>query len=353
MMDNTTYDPNWRVIVDAIADPAVVIDHAGTVLHLNPSLVDLFQRARAGNPISLLSREPALLDALKEAGRDARPTVVQLHNRVPVERRLSAIITALSVDEGDERSPAFLIAFRDVTDQERHAKLRAEFVANASHELRTPLASLKLTLETMKGAGRDDAASKDRFLMMMSAQAERMIQLIDDLMSLNRVEMRAHLPPRGSVDVGELLSQVVTTLEALAESSDIAVSLSAPAKPIYVRGEWSELSQVFDNLIQNGIRYGSSGGRVSISLSERADDLVGPRIAIEVADTGIGIAAEHLPRLTERFYRVSAAASRQKGGTGLGLAIVKHIVSRHRGELHIESERGKGSVFTVLLPAAT
>lgn len=353
MMNNTTSDPNWRVIVDALADPAVVIDYVGTVVHLNPLLVDLFPRARAGFPISLMSREPALLEALQEARGNDLPTVVQLHDRVPVERKVSAIITRLLVDESDDRSPAFLIVFRDVTDQERHAKLRVDFVANASHELRTPLASLKLTLETLQGAGRDDAASKEKFLGLMSTQAERMIQLIDDLMSLNRVEMRAHLLPHGSVDIGDLLAQIVTTLAPLAESHGIALSLPMQAEPVYVRGERSELSQVFDNLIQNGIRYGRSGGRVSISIEARGGDLGGPKIAIAVADTGIGIASEHLPRLTERFYRVSAAASRQKGGTGLGLAIVKHIVSRHRGELQIESEPDKGSVFTVLLPPST
>ncbi|MFY0610967.1 MAG: two-component sensor histidine kinase [Hyphomicrobiaceae bacterium] len=351
-MDDMNFNPNWRVIVDALADPAVVIDQAGTVIHLNPLVADLFPRVRAGFPVALLSREPALLDALQEAGRNELPMVVQLHDRVPIERKLSAIITALSVEEIDDRSPAFLIVLRDVTDQERHAQLRADFVANASHELRTPLASLKLTLETLLGAGRDDAEAKQKFLGMMSAQADRMIRLIDDLMSLNRVEMRAHLAPRASVDVGDLLTQTVATLTPLAQSNDITLSLTPPGKPVHVRGDHTELSQVFDNLVQNGIRYGRVGSRVSISVEYPVDVGGQPLVGIAVADTGIGIAAEHLPRLTERFFRVSAAASRQKGGTGLGLAIVKHIVSRHRGELRIESEPGKGSVFTVLLPIA-
>ena len=351
-MDKIASEPNWRVIVDAIADPAVVIDQFGTVIHLNPSLVDCFPRARVGFSISLLSREPALLDAIRTARGNAQRSVVQLHNRVPIERKLTAIITALGVDESSTEYPAFLIVFRDLTDQERHAQLRADFVANASHELRTPLASLKLTVETLQGAGRDDAASMEKFLGMMTVQADRMTQLIDDLMSLNRVEMRAHLSPRDTVDLGELLTHVVQTLEPLAESSGISISLPPIAEPIRIRGERDELNQVFLNLIQNGIRYGREGGSVALSIKRQNSREGGPQIAIAVEDSGIGISKDHLPRLTERFYRVSASASRAKGGTGLGLAIVKHIVSRHRGELLIVSELGKGSVFTVVLPAA-
>ncbi len=347
----TSLEPNWRIIVDAIAEPAVVIDPLGTVVHLNALLVDLFPRARVGFSISLLSREPALLEAIQLAGGNERRTVVQLHDRVPIERKLTAMITALSVDEPSGGYPAFLIVFRDLTDQERHAQLRADFVANASHELRTPLASLKLSVETLQGAGRDDVASKEKFLRTMAAQADRMTQLIDDLMSLNRIEMRAHLSPRDTVDLSELLAQAVQSLEPLAESNGIALSLPAFSGPVRIRGDRDDLHQVFMNLIQNGIRYGHEGGRVSVSVKQVTSAVEGPRIAIAVKDTGIGISQDHLPRLTERFYRVSASASRAKGGTGLGLAIVKHIVSRHRGELRIESELGTGSVFTVVLPA--
>lgn len=350
-MVEKTSDPNWRAVVDAISDPAAVIDHAGAVIHLNPQLADLFPRARIGYSVSLLSREPALLKAIQAARNGELCSVVQLHDRVPVERKLTAIITSMGVDEFEAGKPAFLVVFRDLTDQERHAQLRADFVANASHELRTPLSSLKLLVETLLGAGRDDSASRDRFLGMMAAEADRMTQLIDDLMSLNRVEMRAHLSPRDTVDVGELLTKAVKSLEPMAESSRIELILSPMPEPVRIRGEHDELNQVFLNLIQNGIRYGNEGGSVIIDVEQVQGRVGGPHVAISVKDTGIGISAEHLPRLTERFYRVSASASRAKGGTGLGLAIVKHIVSRHRGELTIESELGKGSVFTVLLPA--
>lgn len=177
-----------------------------------------------------------------------------------------------------------------------------------------------------------------------------MTQLIDDLMSLNRVEMLAHLPPQDTVDIGELLAQVVQALEPLADSNGVNLALLPILDPIRVRGERDELNQVFLNLIQNGIRYGHEGSSVTIDIKQTHDPVGGSRTAISVADTGIGIAADHLPRLTERFYRVNASASRAKGRTGLGLAIVKHIVSRHRGEFLVESELGKGAVFTVLLP---
>ena len=347
----TASEPNWRIIVDAIADPAVVIDSIGTVIHLNSLLVDLFPRARIGHSISLLSREPAFLEAMQMARGNDQRLVVQLHDRVPVERKISAMFTALNLDEQGTGYPCCLIVFRDLTDQERHAQLRADFVANASHALRTPLASLKLSVETLQGVGRDDVIYRKKFLDTMSAQADRMTQLIDDLMSLNRVEMRAHLSPRETVDVHELLAQAVQSLKSLAESNGISISLPASPDPVRVRGDSDELHQVFLNLIQNGIRYGREGGSVSIHIDRHAGSPDGSQIAVKVKDTGIGIDRDHLPRLTERFYRVNASASRAKGGTGLGLAIVKHILSRHRGELLIESELGKGSIFTVILPA--
>lgn len=350
-MNQSTSEPNWRTIIDAFPDPSLIIDKPGTVLHLNPPLVDLFPRARIGQSIALVSREPALLQAIQSPRNAETRAVVQLHDRVPIIRKLTAIITGLSVDEYRSGEPAFLIVFRDLTDQERHAQLRADFVANASHELRTPLASLKLIIETLQGAGRHDEARKEKFLGMMAAQAVRMNQLIDDLMSLNRVEMRAHLSPRDFVELTDLINQVAETMTPLADSQGIALNVVEAAGPIRVRGDREELIQVFQNLIQNGIRYGRRGGSVTMSFRQIKDSTPRPLVAVAVADTGIGIPPEHIPRLTERFYRVSAAASREKGGTGLGLAIVKHIVSRHRGELQIDSELTKGSTFTVVLPA--
>jgi two-component system phosphate regulon sensor histidine kinase PhoR len=245
-----------------------------------------------------------------------------------------------------------LLQFRDTSEQSRLAQLRADFIANASHELRTPLASIKGFIETLQGPARDDAPARTRFLEIMATQAHRMNRILDDLLSLSRIEMRAHLRPEGEVDAGELVAQVIRGLEPLAREAEVTLSLRPSTALARVRGDRDELEQVLQNLIHNAIKYGRKSGTVDIELTERAA-AKGRRhaLAITVRDDGPGIAPEHLPRLTERFYRVDTARSREKGGTGLGLAIVKHILNRHRGELEITSEVGRGSQFTIVLEA--
>ena len=352
--DEDRLEPSWRVIVDAMADPALVLDEGGIVVHHNPFVADLYPRVRVGQNVTLLSREPDLLAAIDKARYADERMVVHLHDRVPVTRRVSAILSRLNVDAPPQGSPAILVVLRDLTDQEKHAQMRTDFIAHASHELRTPLASLKLIVETLQGPAKEDPEKRGRFLSMMLVQATRMAQLIDDLLSLSRVEMRAHLPPRGRVELAELLETVVQTVEPLAEANGIAVRLENSAGSTVVRGEREELAQVFQNLVQNAIRYGKSGGHVCVALSHCEGQNSGRSATrVAVCDDGIGIASEHIPRLTERFYRVSATDSRAKGGTGLGLAIVKYIVQRHRAELDIESELGSGSTFTVTFPESS
>jgi two-component system phosphate regulon sensor histidine kinase PhoR len=243
------------------------------------------------------------------------------------------------------------VQFRDLSEQDRLAQMRSDFIANASHELRTPLASLRGFIETLEGPASEDSAARKRFLSIMSAQAARMTRILDDLLSLSRIEMRAHVPPTGNVSVGAVLKEVCQGMEPLAHEAGISINLNLPqTPPLQVRGERDELVQVFQNLVQNAIKYGRRGGRVDVSLKvDPATSPRRPRLLASVADDGPGIEAEHLPRLTERFYRVDTATSREKGGTGLGLAIVKHILNRHRGDLKISSEVGKGSTFTVSL----
>jgi two-component system, OmpR family, phosphate regulon sensor histidine kinase PhoR len=341
---------SWRAVVDALADPAIALNAAGLVVHHNPLAAELFPRVRPGQPISHLSRSPELLEAVDQArGPEAR-IAVQLQDRVPFQRRVSAMITALAVDGPAATTPTRLVVFRDVTDQEKLAQMRADFIAHASHELRTPVASLRGYVETLQGAARDDPKARERFLAIMATQAIRMTRLIDDLLTLSRVEMRVHVPPRGVVDLNEVIGFVAETLEPLAQASEVALKLVPWPGSARVRGEHEELVQVFQNLVQNAIKYGRKGGTAEVRIGRE-----GPgrgrvqQFAVSVSDDGPGIASEHLPRLTERFYRVSAAASREKGGTGLGLAIVKYVVNRHRGELKISSTVGVGSTFTVLL----
>jgi two-component system phosphate regulon sensor histidine kinase PhoR len=273
--------------------------------------------------------------------------------RVPVERRLLATMVPLELSGAGGSEPSLLITFRDLTEQDRLARMRADFVANASHELRTPLASLKGYVETLQGNARDDADARTRFLKIMAEQAERMSRLVDDLLSLSRVEMREHLPLSGEAELGFLLAEVTKTLEPLASAAGVTLHLSRGDGDALVRGDGDELTQVFQNLVQNAIKYGRGGGKVEIRLTRQPAASGRPAgFRVDVSDDGPGIPPQHLPRLTERFYRVSAAASREKGGTGLGLAIVKHILNRHRGELLIRSQLGQGSTFSVVLPSA-
>ena len=245
-----------------------------------------------------------------------------------------------------------VITVHDLTPIRRVEEMRADFVANVSHELRTPLAALTGFIDTLQGPARDDPAARERFLGIMQAQAWRMARLIDDLLSLSRIELRAHQRPDTPVDLVPIVRQVVDGLQTLARDRDVAVEVTAPAEPLMVLGDRDELIRLFENLIENGLKYGASGKRVDIALT-RVDAPDGKGEArVSVRDYGPGIAAEHLPRLTERFYRVDVGESRAQGGTGLGLALVKHILNRHHGRLTIDSKEGEGATFTVRLPLA-
>jgi two-component system phosphate regulon sensor histidine kinase PhoR len=247
-----------------------------------------------------------------------------------------------------------MLQFRDTSEQERLAQLRADFIANASHELRTPLASIRGFIETLEGPARNDDVARVRFLSIMATQAARMNRILDDLLSLSRIEMRAHLRPEHKVDLGELVAHVVHGLEPLATQAEIRLNFAPPAAPAMVRGDRDELEQVMQNLVHNAIKYGRHGGTVDVTIDRRrATKVTRAACTVSVRDDGPGIAPEHLPRLTERFYRIDTARSRAQGGTGLGLAIVKHILNRHRGELEITSEVGRGSQFTVILDSLT
>jgi two-component system phosphate regulon sensor histidine kinase PhoR len=227
--------------------------------------------------------------------------------------------------------------------------MRADFIANASHELRTPLATLSGFIETLQGPAREDTAARERFLAIMRAQATRMARLIDDLLSLSRIELNAHLRPDKEVDLVPLIRQTIDGLQTLARDRGVEVRVTAPERLI-VHGDRDELLRVFENLIENGLKYAPSGKRLDVTLA--ASEGAKGEAHVAVRDYGPGIAPEHLPRLTERFYRVDVVDSRAQGGTGLGLALVKHILARHRGRLTIESVPGEGATFTALMPLA-
>lgn len=345
-------DSSWHLVVDAVPEPAIVLDSAGYVMHANRRAEDLFGARRRGGHVASMSRDPELLEAVDKALASGVMAAVELHERVPVERRLLATVAPLERPRSGAAGPSLLISFRDLSEQDRLTRMRADFVANASHELRTPLASLRGFVETLQGAAKDDAQARERFLKVMNEQAERMTRLIDDLLSLSRVEMREHLPLSERVDLNDAVVHVIQALQPIATQAGTGIEFHRLEGPAVIRGDRDEIVQVFQNLVQNAIKYGRPGGRIDVRVTREAAGGGRPaRFVAAVTDDGPGIAPQHLPRLTERFYRVSAAASREKGGTGLGLAIVKHILNRHRGELTITSKLGEGSTFAVVLPA--
>jgi two-component system phosphate regulon sensor histidine kinase PhoR len=338
----------WQAALDAVPDPVIALDRDGTIVHINPAAREIYALLRRGGQPSLLSRDPEFLLAIDEVLNGLHLRTIEIQERIPFDRRVRITLTALSEPADDDGAPHVIIALRDMTDQDRLGRMRADFVANASHELRTPLASLVGFIETLQGRASDDQAARTRFLAIMGEQAARMSRLVDDLLSLSRVEMREHVPPRSAVDLKETIAAAVQALEPVARASGATLKFTPCDGPAVVLGDTDEIAQVVQNLVQNALKYGAPGRPVEVSIAREAR---GPtsRIAVAVRDEGPGIAPEHIPRLTERFYRVNPKSSREKGGTGLGLAIVKHIVNRHRGEFRIESEPGKGSTFAFLI----
>jgi len=349
---------DWHKVLAALPDAAILLGRQSEVLAFNVGAAELFPHLGLGMPISSVSRNPELLQGVGLMRDGARQITVALSERFPVEHKLMATLASIAEDGTLEApGPDLLVTFRDLSEASRIDRTRTDFVANASHELRTPLASIIGFIETLQGPARDDAEARDRFLAVMGMQAQRMKRLVDDLMSLTRVQMHAHVMPRDEVDLNAVVEHVREALEPLAMQEQMSLDTSGLNHPALVLGDRDELVQVVQNLVHNAIRYGRRGGRVSVRVApspmptgRRASQ--GRFLKIDVIDDGLGIAPQHLPRLTERFYRVDVAASRKKEGTGLGLAIVKHVVYRHRGELDIRSELGKGSTFTVILPEA-
>ncbi len=335
-----------RALIDALPEPAILLRQDGEIVAFNAKARDLFGGLRAGSHLSSATRSPQILDAVMVASPAQPVQTVMFSERIPVERHMAATVSWLA--PGRRTGALILLFLHDLTEQRRLDQLRADFIANASHEIKTPLASLLGFIETLQGAARHDEAARDRFLAIMAKQGERMARLIDNLMSLSRVEMQAHLKPRDTVFIGELVSQACDALEPMAAEANIQVEVRSSVDGAAVPGDRDELMQVFINLLHNAIKYGKPGGSVRVSL-RRVQSGTAPAIEVAIEDDGPGIPRQHLPRLTERFYRVPGQTALEKGGTGLGLAIVKHVVNRHRGELRIVSEEGAGSRFTVLL----
>jgi two-component system, OmpR family, phosphate regulon sensor histidine kinase PhoR len=337
-------------LIAGLPAPVIVLDRDGRVVAFNGRAATLAPALRRGEPASLALRVPEVVDAIRRVSSGGGPQRVEFSERVPVDRWYAAHVMPVEIAEGEAGplTKLTLLSLDDLTPLRRVEEMRADFVANASHELRTPLASLSGFIETLQGPARDDPAARERFLAIMKSQAARMARLIDDLLSLSRVELNAHVQPQTTVDLVSIVRQVADALQMLARDRDVTISITSPPEPLMVRGDRDELTRVFENLVENALKYGASGRRVELTLTRSPGEAGGDAI-VTVRDYGPGIAAEHLPRLTERFYRIDVGQSRAEGGTGLGLALVKHILNRHLGRLTIESSLGAGAVFTVRL----
>jgi two-component system phosphate regulon sensor histidine kinase PhoR len=342
-----------QAIVDGLPDPLIAVDRQRRIVRTNRAAVALFGTMVPDRDLSTALRHPELLAAIDSllatsAGNYVGPdqTAVSLVLSGAPELDVMAHVRRLPRAAAD--GSLALIVLHDTTALRRAERMRADFVANASHELKTPIAGIMGFIETLRGPARDDAAARERFLGIMAEQAERMRRLVDDLLMLSRIEQHEHARPGAAVDLGRVLEGVRDLLQLKASSRKVTVELAVdPALPQAV-GDYDELTIVFQNLIDNAIKYAKPSTTVRVAARSVGAD----RLSVAVIDEGDGIPAAHLPRLTERFYRVDNARSRQLGGTGLGLAIVKHVVNRHRGRLDIQSTPGKGSVFTITLPAA-
>jgi len=338
-------------VVAGMPDPAVLLDRAGRVIHLNAAAAQLAPALRRNELAQFALRSPEIITALREAIATTEPRRATYLDHVPVDRWMELIITPVPVPSAfGGIDKCMLMTFHDQTPLRRVEEMRADFVANASHELRTPLAALSGFIDTLQGPAKDDAKARERFLTIMHAQATRMARLIDDLLSLSRVELSAHVRPDTSIDIVPIIRQVADGLEPLARERQVVVEIDLPDHPVSIAGDREELLRLFENLIENALKYGASGGKVIVSLSSAASGEGAPEIRVMVRDFGPGIAPEHLPRLTERFYRVDVGDSRSQGGTGLGLSLVKHILNRHRGRLLIESVPRHGATFTACFP---
>jgi two-component system phosphate regulon sensor histidine kinase PhoR len=338
-------------VVAGMPDPAVLLDRAGRVIHLNTAAAELAPALRKNELAQFALRSPEIITALREAIATSEPRRATYLDHVPVDRWMELIITPVPVPSAfGGTDKCMLMTFHDQTPLRRVEEMRADFVANASHELRTPLAALSGFIDTLQGPAKEDAKARERFLSIMHAQATRMARLIDDLLSLSRVELSAHVRPDTSIDIVPIIRQVADGLEPLARERQVLVEIDLPEKQVAIAGDREELLRLFENLIENALKYGASGGKVIVSLSAASSGEGAPEIRVMVRDFGPGIAPEHLPRLTERFYRVDVGDSRSQGGTGLGLSLVKHILNRHRGRLLIESVPKHGATFTACFP---
>ena len=342
--------PRVDPIFDLLPDPAMILSSNGRVSCVNDAARDRFGAWIEGQSYISALRQPALLGPVEDAFHDrVSATARFVHAHSEIETAFDVLIRPLEANTA-ARDGALLLLFRDVTDTEGGAAMRRDFVANVSHELKTPLTALIGFVETLQGPARDDARARERFLGLMGQELARMDRLVADILSLSRVEAQLRQRPRERLDLVVVVGEALAILAPLVEDAGFSVTTDLPDAAI-AAGDRDQLVQVVVNLVENAVKYGAGPVQVRLNRREREPVMRGPAWQLDVRDDGGGVPSVHLPRLTERFYRVDTGRSRSQGGTGLGLSIVKHIVNRHRGRLHIDSRVGQGTTVTILLPA--
>ena len=338
-------------VLEALLEPALLLDVTGRVAVANGAARERLGVWVLGRSYVSVLRQPALLAPVEDAFAEGKPGMARFtHSTGEVETAFDVTVTPLAGAGGGRRQ--VLLVFRDVSEQRAGESMRRDFVANVSHELRTPLTAVTGFIETLLGPARDDPKARARFLGLMAQETARMNRLVSDLLSLSKLEAQSRRRPTDPLDLTIVVGEAVATLRPGAEADGVRIVVEGPtAAP--APGDRDQLIQVVSNLVENAVKYGARPGVVRIRTSriEREPVIRGPAWRLAVIDDGPGIAPEHIPRLTERFYRVDTGRSRSEGGTGLGLAIVKHIVNRHRGRLRIESMLGQGTEIAVTLPA--
>ncbi len=365
-------------MVERLPIPVLLIGPGGRIERANPAARAFLGLGAERGLLSTVLRQPRVLEAVSTALRGERGATVEYSTVAPLESHVRAFIEPIRLDVPGPMPFRAMIVLADDTSSKRAERMRADFLANASHELRTPLSSLSGFIETLNGPAKDDEEARERFLGIMQVQTDRMRRLINDLLSLSRVEMNEHVPPTESVDLAKLVREVIEALTPVATSREIKLSVDDCASTSVVRGDHDQLFEVVENLVGNAIKYSPDGGDVCICVyddrsrdaAEQSKDrlvpdsgrltLASPALnsderygVVRIRDKGAGIERRYLPRLAERFFRVDGQKSGPKSGTGLGLAIVKHIVNRHRGGFSVESAPGVGTVFSVFFPMAT
>lgn len=336
-------------ILAGIPIAAILIDPKSSVSIVNPMAEELFSSGLQGRHYMTALRQPTLLECIENCFEHQQETQTRFVKTATThEIVFDVICRPITMEDGQ----GALLTFQDVTPFEEAGQMRRDFVANVSHELRTPLTALAGFIETLRGPARDDSVARDRFLEIMDHEAARMNRLVRDLLSLSRVESQERIRPDVKLDVVAVIESAIVALRPMAEANDVQLAFNPPTDPVFVTADSDQLQQVFSNLIENGIKYGDKGVELTVEVECLAFEpsLRRAGVHITVCDRGEGIDPLHLPRLTERFYRVDGHRSREMGGTGLGLAIVKHIVNRHRGRFRISSVQGEGSRFQVILP---